>query len=51
MGASSGVYGIFKRRHSGGKRSRWWNEEVKLAVRRKKLLYKRCLDTDMDEAK
>ena len=51
VGASSGVCGIVKRRHGGGKRSRWWNEEVKLAVRRKKLLYKRFLDTDTDEAK
>ena len=51
MGASSGVCGVVKRRHSGGKRSRWWNEEVKLAVRRKKLLYKRYLDKDTEEAK
>ena len=49
--ASSSVCGVVKRRHSGEKRSRWWNEEVKLAVRRKKLLYKRFLDTGTDEAK
>ena len=51
VGASSSVWGVVKRRHSGEKRSRWWNEEVKLAVRRKKLLYKRFLDTGTDEAK
>ena len=51
IGASSSVWGIVKRRHSGEKRSRWWYEEVKLTVRRKKLLYKRFLDTGTDEAK
>ena len=49
--ASSSVWGVVKRRHSGEKRSRWWNEEVKLAVRKKKLLYKRFLDTGTDETK
>ena len=43
--------GYSKRRHSGKKRSRWWNEEVKLAKRRKKPLYKRSLYTGTDEAK
>ena len=38
VGASSSVCGVVKRRHSGEKRPRWWNEEVKLAVRWKKLL-------------
>ena len=30
---------------------RWWNEEVKCAVRRKKVLYRRLLDTGTEEAK
>ena len=51
VGASSSVCGVVKRRHGGEKRSRWWNEEVKLAVKRKKLLCKRFLDTGTDEAK
>ena len=51
MGASSGVYGIVNSCHSGGRSSRWWNEEDKLAVRKKKSLYKKFLDTDTDEVK
>ena len=50
VGTSSSVCGVVKRRHSGEKTSRWWNEEVKLAVRRKKLWYKRFLDAGTDEA-
>ena len=32
-------------------RTKWWNEEVRCAVRRKKVMYKRLLDTGTVEAK
>ena len=40
----SKVCGVAKRRNRVEKRTRWWNEEVQSAVKRKKMLYKRLLD-------
>ena len=39
------------RRNGEVKRTRWWNEEMKRAVREKKMLYRKLLDTGMKEAK
>ena len=39
------------RRRGEAKRTRWWNEEVKCAVRKKKMMYRRLLDTGTEEAK
>ena len=39
------------RRNGEVKRTRWWNEEVKCAVREKKMLYRKLLDTGTKEAK
>ena len=51
VGAAIKVCGTTKKRRGEAKRTRWWNEEVKCAVRRKKVLYRRLLDTGMEEAK
>ena len=45
------VCGVSKRRKGAVKRTKWWNEEVRCAVRRKKVMYKRLLDTGTVEAK
>ena len=50
-GAAMKVCGTTRRRKGETKRTRWWNEEVKCAVRRKKVLYRRLLDTGTEEAK
>lgn len=34
----------FRRRKGEAKRMRWWNEGVKCAVRKKKVLYRKLLD-------
>ena len=39
------------RRRGEAKRTKWWNEEVKCAVRKKKMMYRRLLDTGTEEAK
>ena len=51
LGAATGACGIAKRRNVVKKRTRWWNDEVQSAVRRKKLLYKKMLDVGTDEAR
>ena len=33
------------------KRTRWWNDEVQFAIRRKKILYKEMLNADTEEAR
>ena len=38
-------------RRRGEKRSRWWNEEVREVVRKKKLMYRRLLDTGSKDAR
>ena len=38
-------------RNWGEKRSRWLNEEVREAVRKKKLVYRRLLDAGTEDAK
>ena len=45
------VCGTTRKRRGETKRMRWWNEEVKCAVRKKKVLYRRLLDTGTEEAK
>ena len=50
VGAVMKVYGTIRKRNEV-KRTRWWNEEVKCAVREKKMLYRKLLDTGMKEAK
>ncbi len=49
-GAAMKVCGTTRRRGET-KRMRWWNEEVKCAVRKKKMMYRRLLDTGTEEAK
>ena len=51
LGAATRACGIAKRRNVVKKRTRWWNDEVQSAVRRKKLLYKKMLDVGTDEAR
>ena len=43
--------GIDKRRNGVKKRTRWWNDEVQFAIRRKKILYKEMLNADTEEAR
>ena len=50
VGAGMKVCGTTRRRGEA-KRTRWWNEEVKYAVRKKKMMYRRLLDTETEEAK
>ena len=45
------VCGTTRKRRGEAKRMRWWNEEVKSEVRRKKVLYQRLLETGSEEAK
>ena len=40
-----------KGRKGGENRTRWWNDEVESAVRRKKVMYRRLLDLGTEEAK
>ena len=48
--AARRVCGIVKKTISRKKRLRWW-EKVKEAVRKKKLMYRRLLDTGTEEAR
>ena len=48
VGVTSRVCGIVRMRR-GEKRSRWWNEMREL-VRKKKLMYRRLLDTGSEDA-
>ena len=41
MGAVRKASGVVKGRKGCGKQTRWWNDEVKSAVRRKKVMYRR----------
>ena len=41
--------GIDKRRNGTKKRTRWWNDEVPFAIRRKKIPYKVVLKADTEE--
>jgi len=43
--------GIEKSRNGRMKRTRWWNDEVQCAVRRKKMMYKQMLDVGTEEAR
>ena len=45
------VCGSTRGRKGEAKRMRWWNEEVKRAVGRKKVLYRRLLNTGTEEAR
>ena len=49
VGAARKVCGTTRMRRGEAKRTRWWNEEC--AVRRKKVLYRRLLDSGTEEAK
>ena len=49
VGAASRVCRIVRIRRRGEKRSRWWNELREL-VRKKKLMYRRLLDTGSEDA-
>ena len=49
--AASRVCGVVKRTKCRKKRSRWWNEEVREAVKKKKLMYRRLLDTGTEESR
>ena len=51
VGAAMIVCGSTRGRKGEAKRTRWWNEEVKSAVRKKKVLYKRLLNTGTEEAR
>ena len=51
VGAAMMVCGCTRRRKGEAKRTRWWNEEVKRVVRKKKVLYRRLLDTGNEEAR
>ena len=51
VGAATKVCGTMRGRSGQVKRTRWWNEEVKSAVQKKKVLYKRLLDTGNVEAR
>ena len=51
VGAAMMVCGSTRRRKGEAKRMRWWNEEVKSAVRKKKVLYRRLLNTGTEEAR
>ena len=43
MSSAARACGIDKRRNGVRKRTRWWNDEVQFAIRRKKILYKEML--------
>ena len=45
------VFGVIKGRKECGKQTRWWNDDVKSAVRRKKVMNRRLLDLGTEEAK
>ena len=49
--AARKVFGVVKGRKGCGKQTRWWNDEVKSAQRRKKVMYRRLLDLGTEEAK
>jgi len=51
VGAARMVCGVAKGRKGSEKRTRWWNDEVKSAVRRKKVMYRQLLDLGTEEAK
>ena len=51
VGAARKVCGVAKGRKGGENRTRWWNDEVESAVRRKKVMYRRLLDLGTEEAK
>ena len=51
VGAAMKVCGTTRKRRGETKRTRLWNEKVKCAVRKKKVLYRRLLDTGTEEAK
>ena len=42
---------MWGQREGCGKQTRWWNDDVKSAVRRKKVMYRRLLDLGTEEAK
>ena len=44
VGAVRKVCGVVKGKKDCGKQTRWWNDEVKSAVRPKKVMYRRLLD-------
>ena len=50
VGAASRVNGIVRMKRRGEKRSRWWND-VRELVRKKKLMYRRLLDTGTEDAR
>ena len=51
VGAVRKACGVVKGRKGYGKQTRWWNDEVKSAVRWKKVMYRRLLDLGTEEAK
>ena len=51
VGAVMIVCGSARGRKGEAKRTRWWNEEAKHAVRKKKVLYRRLLNTGTEEAR
>ena len=51
VAAASRVCGIVRMRRREEKRSRWWNEEVREVVRKNKLMYRRLLVTDTEDAR
>ena len=51
VGAMTKVCGVVKEEKECGKQTRWWNDEVKSAVRRKEVMYRRLLNLGREEAK
>ena len=51
VGAAMMVCGSTRGRKGEAKHTRWWNEEVKSAVRKKEVLYRRLLNTGTEEAR
>ena len=51
VGAARKVCGVARGRKGCEKRTRWWNDEVESAVRRKKVMYRRLLDLGTEESK
>ena len=51
VGTARNLCGVVKGRKGSEKHARWWNDEVKVAVRRKKAMYRRLLNLGTEEAK